>query len=159
MGALTADTDHPHKGNLDEFKISVKAVAGDTFYKGALVYGDATNGKAQVTVPAAGDVFLGICAKQVVATAADDLVDIYTGGLWALNMTTPVEGDVGDVCIMDVTGSPTDNAADAVTGTDATLAANDILIGKILAIDVEETSRAWVQVRPGMIYSATLGWV
>ena len=157
--AMTADADHPHKGNLDDHKIAVKAVGGDTFYKGALVYADAATGKAQVSTPAAGDVFLGICAKQVVATAADDLVEIYTGGLWALNMTTPVEGDVGDVCCMDVTGTPTDNAADAVTGVDATLAANDILIGKILAIDIEETTRAWVMLEPGWIYSTTLGWV
>jgi hypothetical protein len=159
MAAMTADADHPHKGNLDEYKIAVKAVGADTFYKGALVYGDAANGKAQVTVPAAGDVFLGICAKQVVATAADDLVEIYAGGLWALNFTTPAEGDVGDVCVSDVTGTPTDNVADAVTGADATLAANDILIGKILAIDVEETTRGWVLLQPGYIYSATLGWV
>ena len=159
MAALTADTDHPHKGSLDDCKLAVKAVGADTFFKGAFVFGDATNGKAQVTAPAAGDVFLGICAKQVVAAAADDLVDIYTGGLWALNMATPVEGDVGDVCIIDITGTPTDNPADAVTGTDATTAVNDLLIGKILAIDIEETTRAWILIQPGMIYSATLGWV
>ena len=159
MAALTADAHIPHKGNLDEFKIAVKAITADTFYAGAFVYGDAANGKAQVSVPAAGDVFLGICAKQVVAAAADDLVEIYTGGLWALAFLTPAEGDVGDVCVMDISGTPTDNQADAETGADATLAANDILIGKILAIDIEETTRGWVLLQPGYIYSATLGWV
>ncbi|RLB49615.1 MAG: hypothetical protein DRI90_24370, partial [Deltaproteobacteria bacterium] len=149
MAALTAGVDLPHKGNLDAYKIAVKAIGADTFYKGAIVYADAANGKAQVSVPAAGDVFLGICAETVVATAADDLVEIYTGGLWALNFATPAEGDVGDVCVMDIGGSPTDNIEDAETGADATLAADDILIGKILAIDTEETTRAWVQLRPG----------
>jgi len=159
MAALSADVDHPHKGNLEDYKISVKAVGADTFYKGACVYADAATGKAQVSVPEAGDVFLGICAKQVVATAADDLVDIYAGGLWALNMTTPAEGDVGDACFMDISGTRTDNPADAIFPGDQALAANDILIGKLLAIDVEETTRGWVLLQPGWIYSATLGWV
>jgi len=160
MAAMAADADHPHKGNLDEFKIAVKAVGADTFYKGALVFGDAANGKAQVTQPAAGDVFLGICAKQVVATAADDLVEIYAGGLWALPIETPAEGGVGDVAVVDIDDAGrSDNATDAMTGADATLAANDILLGKILAIDVEETTRAWIKLQPGYIYSATLGWV
>jgi len=160
MAAMAADADHPHKGNLEEYKIAVKAVGADTFYKGALVFGDAANGKAQVTTPAAGDVFLGICAKQVVATAADDLVEIYTGGLWALNFETPAEGDVGDVCVVNIDDAGrSDNVTDAMTGADATLAANDILIGKILAIDTEETTRGWVLLQPGYIYSATLGWV
>ena len=160
MAALTADVDHPHKGNLDEYKLSVKAVGADTFYKGACVYGDAATGKAQVSVPDAGDVFLGICAKQVVATAADDLVEIYTGGLWALNFETPAEGDVGDVCVVDIDDAGrTDNVTDAMTGADATLAANDILIGKIIAIDVEETTRGWVLIQPGWIYDTLLGWV
>jgi hypothetical protein len=158
MAALTADVDHPHKGNLDEWKLSVKAVGADTFYKGALVYGDAATGKAQVTNAAAGDVFLGICAKQVVATAADDLVDIYCGGLWALTYLTPTEADIGDVLYADIAAA-TDNVTDCQTAADAAVAANDIMIGKVLAIDIEETTRAWVLLQPGWIYSATLGWV
>lgn len=160
MADLSADVDLPHKGNLDEYKISVKAVGADTFYKGAFVFGDAANGKAQVTTPGAGDVFLGICSKQVVATAADDLVEIYAGGLWAIPFVGVAEGDVGDVCIVDIAGgTSSDNPADSVAGADATVAVNDILIGKILAVDIEETTRGWVQLRPGWIYSATLGWV
>jgi hypothetical protein len=158
MAALSADVDLPHKGDLSEHKISVKSITADTFYKGALVFADATNGKAQVSTPAAGDVFLGICAKQVVAET-DDLVDIYTGGLWAIPFVGAAEGDVGDVCIVDVGTTPTDNPAETVTGADATLAANDLLIGKIIAIDIEEITSGWVQLRPGWLYSATLGWV
>jgi len=158
MAALAVDIDSPHKGPLT--KLTVKAVGADTFYKGAFVFGDAANGKAQVTAPATGDVFLGVCAEQVVATAADDPVDIYVEGTFAFAMATPVEGDVGDVCVVDIAGGTnTDNPADAVTGNDATLAATDILIGKILAIDIEETTRAWVKIDPGWIYSTTIGWI
>lgn len=158
MAALTADVDHPHKGSLDQYKLSIPAVAADTFYKGALVYGDATNGLCQVSVPAAGDVLLGVCAKQVVA-AIGDPVDIYAGGLWALTKSTPTEADVGCAMFQDVNVAPTDNPADAITLEDSALEADDILIGKILAVDVEETTRVWVQLDPGWIYSITLSWV
>jgi hypothetical protein len=157
MAALTADVHIPHKGTPT--KLSVKAVGADTFFAGALVYADATSGKAQA-VPASGDFFIGICAKQVVAAAADALVDIYVDGLWALAYGSAAEGDQGEAIVIDVVGGTlSDNEADLVTGTAATLAANDILIGKMLAMNYEETSRAWVQLMPGWIYSATLGWV
>ena len=123
MAALTGGADLQHKGNLEKWKLSVKAVGADTFYRGALVYGDATNGKAQA-VPAAGDVLLGVGAKTVVAAAADELVEIYTGGLWGFACTVAVvEGDVGDILIMDIGTTQTDNPADLVTGTAATTAA------------------------------------
>ena len=159
MAALTADVDHPHKGNLDEFKLTVKCITGDTFYKGACVYGDAATGKAQVTPYGAGDVFLGICARQVVTTAENDPVDIYCGGLWALPVTTPTEANVGDACFQNASGAPTDNFADAIFPVDEALGANDVLIGKMIALDIEETTRAWILLRPGWIYSATLTWV
>ena len=72
MAALTADVHIPHLGTPT--KIAVKAVGADTFFAGALVFADGTNGKAQV-VPAATDAFLGICAKQVVAAAAREGLD------------------------------------------------------------------------------------
>jgi len=158
MAALSADTHVPVVGS-NVTKYAFKAVGADTFFRGALVFGDATNGKAQVTTPAAGDVFLGVCVKQTVAAAADDLVECYITGTFAFAMATPAEGDVGDVMVVDVTGTASDNQADAVTGADATLAANDILIGKISAISNEDTTRAIVTINPGWIYSATLGWV
>jgi len=161
MAALTAAVDLQHKGNLEKWKLSVKCVGADTFYAGALVYGDATNGKCQA-VPAAGDVLLGICAKTTTTTAANQLVPIYTGGLWAMACTVAVvEGDVGDVLIMDISAAQTDNPADCVTGAAATLADNDILVGKILAVDANDATRCWVMLTPGYIYDATgvLGWV
>ena len=158
MAALAADTLMPHKGTPT--KLSVACTGADVFYKNAIVYADAA-GTAQVTAPAGagGDYFLGICAEQVTTTAAGDLVDIYVDGLFAIAFLTPDEADVGDVCVADISGTPTDNQADLETGADATLVGNDILIGKILAIDAEETTRGWVQIQPGWIYSAALGWV
>ena len=159
MAALANDSPHPHIGNVSAFKLGVKCVVADTFYAGALVYGDAGTGLAQVSVPAAGDVLLGICAKTRTTTAANQIVEIYTRGLFALPIETPAEGDVGDVAVVDIDdGGRTDNPTDAMTGADATLAANDILVGKIVAINATDTSRAWVDLQPGWIYSA-LGWV
>ena len=157
MAALTADVDHPHKGPLT--KLAVKAIGADTFYKGALVYADAANGKAQVSVPATGDVFIGICAEQVVATAADDLVDIYVDGLWSLNVTTPAVADVGLAFFMNVDGTPTDNANDAIQPGDAALANTDILIGKLLAIDSDDSTRGWFRIDVGWIYDDAIGWI
>ena len=159
MAALTGSVDLQHKGNLDKWKLSVKAVGADTFYAGALVYGDATNGKAQA-VPVATDYLLGICAKTKVVTAADQMVEIYTGGLWAIPCTVAiVEGDVGDVLIMNIGTTQSDNPADLVTGTAATTGANDPLFGKILAVDATDVTRCWAMLTPGWIYSTTLGWV
>lgn len=161
MAALTTGADVQHKGNIEKWKLAVKAVGADTFYRGALVYGDAANGKAQA-VPAAGDVLLGVCAKTTVATAADQMIEIYAGGLWGFACaTTVVEGDVGDVLVMDVGTTTTDNPADLVTGAAATLADDDILFGKILAVDHNDSTRSWAMLTPGYIYDATgvLGWV
>jgi hypothetical protein len=143
MAALAADAHHPHKGNLEDFKLAVKAVGADTFYAGALVFGDASNGKAQVTC-ASGDTFLGICARQVVATAADDLVEIYTAGLWLLPVTGAAEGDVGELVCVDISAN-SDNPADLLVFADLTPATNDLAIGEVKAIDIAETTKAWVQ--------------
>ena len=158
MAALTADAPMPHKGHLT--KIGVKCVGADTFYEGALVYGDATDGKAQATATTTeDDVFLGICARNITTTAANQIVEVYVDGLWAFRPTVAiVEGDVGDVLIIDDSATLSDNPADCVTGAAATTAVHDILIGKIIAIDITETDRAWVKIKPGYNYVAASGW-
>ena len=93
MGALTADVHISHRGVAK--KITVKAIGADTFFAGSLVFADKDNGKAQL-LPASGDHFLGICTKQVIATAADDLVEIYSHGEFALSFIGAAEADVGD---------------------------------------------------------------
>jgi hypothetical protein len=157
MAALTADVHIPHLGTPT--KIAVKAVAADTFYAGALVFADGTTGKAQV-VPAATDSFLGICAAQVVATAADDLVEIYVDGIWALAFTGVAEVDVGQTVVVDMSGGAlSDNEADLVSAADATIVAGDILIGKCIGINQEDTSRGWVQLHTPSGIANVLGWL
>jgi len=158
--ALSAEIEVVHKGNPT--KMGIKCVGADTFYAGAFVFADATNGKAQVTDPNAGDSdrFLGVCAKTITTTAADQLVEVYVNGVFAFRPSVAiVEGDIGDVLVLDDDGgSLSDDPGDAVTGAAATLAADDILIGKILALDITETDRAWVKIKPGYTYIALLGW-
>jgi hypothetical protein len=156
MAALTADVHIPHLGTPT--KIKVKAVGADTFYAGALVFADGTNGKAQV-VPAATDSFLGICAKQVVVSAADELVEIYVDGIWALAFTGVAEVDVGQTVVVDMTGTLSDNEADLVSAADATIVAGDILIGKCIGINEEETTRGWVMLHTPSGVANVLGWL
>ncbi len=157
MAALTADVHIPHLGTPT--KLSVKAIGADTFFAGALVFADSANGKAQV-VPATGDAFLGICAKQVVA-ATDDLVEIYIDGTHAIAFAGAAEADVGNVVVIDIGGGTlTDNEADVVSAADATVAAADILIGKCVGLNADEPARGWVQlhVTSGIATSAAIGW-
>ena len=155
MAALEADVHIPHLGTPT--KISVKAIGADTFFAGALVFADGTNGKAQV-VPAATDSFLGICAKQVVATAADDLVEIYVDGIHALAFTGVAEADVGQTVVVDMTGTLSDNETDLVSAADATIVAGDILVGKCIGINAEETTRGWVMLHTPSGVANVLGW-
>ncbi len=156
MGVLTADVDLPHLGTPT--KLTVKAIAGgDTFYKGALVFADATLGLAQV-LPAASDKFLGICAKQVVAAAGDD-VEIDVDGIWAMLVSGIAATDVGDAVIMDVSGTLSDNHADVVGATGATVVVTDVLIGKLLGITTEDATAGWVMLHQGGGVANVLGWL
>lgn len=139
MAALTADVQIPALG-ATAVKLALPAVGADTFYAGALVYADATNGKCQVTM-AAGDRFLGICAKQKVVAAADELVDVYVDGIFLLPFNGAAVDDVGEKVWMD-TDVATDNPADLLPDADITLAANDVLIGKCLGLS---GSSGWVK--------------
>ena len=156
MAALTADVHHPRRGNVK--KITVKAIGADTFFAGALVFADASLGKAQV-VPASADHFLGICVQQVVATAADDLVEIYSEGEFALAFAGAAEADVGDAVVIDVSGTKTDNAEDIVSAADATVAAGDILVGRCVSLNEDQTSLGWIELHKGGGVANLLGWL
>ena len=133
--------------------MTVKAVGADTFFAGALVYLDSSTGKAQV-VPETGDRFYGICAKQVVATAADDRVDVYVGGIWLLPVVGAEEDDCGELICSDIS-APTDNPADLVSFGDLTPATNDIAIGRAISLDFDQTDHLWVALFPvGELYRA-----
>ena len=138
MADLSQDNQMPCYG--DPIKIEVPAVGADTFYKGSLVFADASNGKAQVDGLAAGDFFLGICAEQTVADAADDLVPIYVTGVWGFKISGTTAADVGHSAVVDISADSC-NPDDVISGIDATEAAGDIRLGGILSV---HDSRAWV---------------
>lgn len=159
MAALSADLVLNYQGRQPT-KIPVPAIGADTFYKGALVFTDGTNGKAQA-VPASGDMFIGICAEQVVAAAADDIVEVYCDGVWLLPYTTPVQADVGGMCKVDMGGTLSDNIADCL-GPATAAAANDIAIGVILAVGTSfESTVGWVKLMPCLSFDGAIagsGW-
>lgn len=131
MAALTASVHLPYMGLAT--KIEVPAIGADTFYAGALVYADATNGKAQVGSLAAGDFFIGICAKKTVTTAADDLVPIYVNGVVGFPISGTTSADIGKLTVIDASAI-TDNPADVKCSADITDAANDICLGQICSV-------------------------
>ncbi len=155
MAALTADVHIPHLGTPT--KISLKAIGADTFYAGALLFADGTNGKLQA-VPAATDSFIGICAKQKVVTAADELVEVYVDGIHALAFTGVAEVDVGQTVVVNMDGTLSDNETDLESAADATIVAGDILIGKCIGINREETTRGWVMLHVPSGVANVLGW-
>lgn len=150
MAVLTRDVQIPIKGPF--IKHGIPCVGADTFYAGAILYGDDTNGKCQA-VPASGDKFVGICAEQVVATAADTIIPVYIWGLMLIPYASAAQADVGEVCMMDISAAQTDNPADLVVGT---VGAGDIGIGRVVSI---EGSAGWVLVDVNLgVYVATAGW-
>ena len=155
MGVLTADLTLNWQGPQPT-KIPVLAIAADTFFKGALLFADGTNGKIQA-LPASGDVFIGICAEQVIAAAADDIVEVYVDGVWLLPYTTPAQGDVGGMCKVDLGGTLSDNIADCL-GPATAAAAGDIAIGVILGIGTSfESTVGWVKLFPGFVFDPVAG--
>ncbi len=156
MSALTADVHHPRRGATK--KIVVKAIGADTFFAGALIFADSANGKAQA-VPAANDHFLGIVVKQVVATAADDLIEVYSEGEFSLAFAGAAEADVGDAVVIDASGAKTDNPEDIVSAADATIAAGDILVGRCVGLNEETAAQGWVELHKGGGVANVLGWL
>src|SRR6188768_590226 len=119
MGVLTADVLLTYKGHPQKFSHS--ANGADEFYEGALLFGD-TGGGCQV-VPAAGDFFLGIVAYHQTVTAAGQEVEYFSDGLVLFPPCGGVTAaDEGDVLIMDIGTTQSDNPADCVDATAATAA-------------------------------------
>lgn len=156
MAVLDADVHIPHKGTPT--KMAMPCAGADIFYAGALLYADAADGLVQA-LPAAGDVFAGICAKQVTTTAANDLVEVYVDGIHALAYASAAEGDQMDHIVIVALGTLSDNEADAQVVLTGALAGNDIRIGKMRGMNQQDTSRAWIELHPGEVWSLTLGWV
>lgn len=135
-------------------KIAVQCAAADKFYAGAIAWYDQSGGGSKLTVtPAAGDKVAGIVAHYKETLAADELVEIYIAGLVDFPAISNIDiADAGDLLIFDVSAAITDNYADCVT--DATLAANDAVVGRIKNV---YNSRVYVLLGDvtGYIYDAT----
>lgn len=160
MAALTGDANVNFEGTPK--KTTMYAAAAYTFRKGSLVWVDRTSGGATVgyvqnTSIAAGDRILGICAEAVTTTAIGDPVSVYVDGVFSLPKAAgTTAADVGDYLIHDISATQTDNPADCVAGVDATVAANDVMVGRILRI---ENGQVVIDLKPGAIYDALIGWV
>jgi len=128
MAVLAADANAETVGTPT--KISLSANGADVFYRGAVVFID-TGGGAQV-VPAAGDRVAGLCCQQQTTTAAGDEVEVYSEGLFWLPVGTNITAaDEGELLILDIGTTQSDNPGDFVSAGDTTLAANDAAVGVI----------------------------
>jgi hypothetical protein len=155
MAALTGDAAYCSSVG-DTTEVGFSANAADTYYKGALVFID-TGGGVQV-VPAAGDMCIGISPSQQVIAAASDEVQVLVRGLVWLPVGSGIAAaDEGDMLIMDISATQSDNPADCISAGDATgLAANDIAIGRILRAT---STKMLIHIGDGTgeIYNATIG--
>jgi len=151
MAALAADSVFRFKGSPTKHVFSGNVA--DIHYAGALLFID-TGGGVQA-VPAAGDTFAGIvCYQQTVVTAGDP-VEAYIDGLFLLPLGTAITAaDEGDLAIIDISGTLSDNPADIVSNIDSTGAANDIAIGRIYQVTTEGM---WVKLEP-KLYTGVLGY-
>jgi len=152
MALLAADVHIPVLAGSG-VKLGIPAVGADTFFAGALIAGDQTNGKCQVMgSPAStdGDTFLGICAKQKVVAAADELVEVYISGIFLIPFTGAVVTDVGQRLFMDL-DVDTDNPGDTLIEAEITVADGDFYIGNVKVIS---GTSGWVEIRTGHIAKA-----
>lgn len=152
MSVLAADI------NVSTLGTPVKATfsnntATEIYYRGALVYID-TGGGVQV-VPAAGDRFLGISPMKQSVTTGEE-VEVYVKGLfWMPLCANSSAADEGDLVVLDMGSTQSDNIADCVCATDITAATTDVIIGQILRV---KTAAMLIAITPGLagrIYAST----
>jgi len=152
MAALATDVNFRTYGACNKFTFSGNVA--DIHYAGALLFTD-TGGGVQA-VPAAGDYFAGIVSKQQTVVTAGDPVEAYVDGIFLLPTGTNIAAaDEGDLAVIDISGTLSDNPADLVSNLDVTGAANDIVIGRILRVTTEGM---WVKLEPKLCVT-NVGWV
>lgn len=137
MAVLSADKAVECVGNVTKLKIP--AQKADTFYAGAIVWTDETSPTASQTPlicdPATGDRVLGFIPYKQVAAAAGDLIEVVVDGIVKIPPIASIDNtDVGEFLIFDAGTAITDNPADCVSAGDTTLADNDAIVGRILAV-------------------------
>lgn len=120
------------QGNPDIVRMQTTA---GTFYKGAIVVFDITNGTVINGTNAAleaGDIFAGICDEDKVTTTADPYLSVMVGATVNLYAAAPALTDCGETVFLSLSGS-SDNPADIVV--EAAAAAGDIPIGRLMWSD------------------------
>ncbi len=157
MAALSAAVQIPMIGPMTKLGVQgFGASYPEVFYAGAVVWTDAANGLAQTAGGTTGDRVIGICAETVTTTAANQIVNVYVGGLMLIKYATPIVGDTGQMLVSLASAANTDNPAEL----DATVAfgpaTDDAAVGRILAIDTGVTA-GWVQLQCGAIGMADAG--
>ncbi len=152
MAALAADSPFRFLGSPTKFVFSGNTA--DIHYAGALLYID-TGGGVQA-VPAAGDMFVGIVTKQQTVVNAGDPVEAFIDGVFLLPTGASITAaDEGDLLIMDLSDTTTDNPADLESNLDATGVANDPAVARILRVTTEGM---WVKLEPRLCVT-NVGWV
>lgn len=145
MAALAADVNCSAVGKTCNLQLS--ANGADTFYRGAIVFSDATNGGVQA-VPAAGDRAVGVIPYQQTTTASGDEVEVIVEGfVWLPVGTNITAADEGNVLTLDIGTTQSDNPADFESAEDLTLAANDVAAGRIIRVT---STQMLVYIGPGV---------
>jgi len=132
MAAMTADAYCSTVGNITTLQFKANA---DTFYQGAICYADSA-GEVQPTY-ASGDVAIGISPIQQVAAQDTEVKLIVAGAVWLPVGTSIAAADEGDWLCNDGPAD-TDNPADMESAGDLTLAAGDMIIGKIMRVTASQ---------------------
>lgn len=132
MAALAADVNGSTVGPVTTLPFS--ANAADTYFRGSIVFTDAAGG-VQVTYAATLDRVVGVSpSKQVIANIGDEVDVIVHGAIWLPVGSGIAAADEGDLLMVDISATSSDNPADAVSVTDATEALGDMIVGQIMRV-------------------------
>jgi len=139
MAALAADSAYRFKGSPTKHVFSGNAA--DIHYGGALLFIDTAGGVQ--AVPASGDMFAGIVTVKQTVVAVGDPVEAFIEGFFFLPLGTNIAAaDEGDLAIIDISGTLSDNPA-------------DICIGRIYQ---GLSDGMWVKLEPKLCVT-NVGWV
>jgi len=134
MAALDVDLNISAVGKTRNSKFSANGT--DVFFRGAIVFIDATGGVQ--SVPVDGDRVLGICPYYQTSVAGDEVEVIVQGLIWMPLGLAIAVGDEGDILMVDNDVTLSDNVADhpstIATQTATQLTVGDMAIGRILRV-------------------------
>lgn len=153
MGALSAPSAVKWIEPIQKFNFLAAETA--TFYAGGLCFIKKGTGGV-VHIPVANYNFAGVVTKTVSATSGVTYVEVFTNGMVLLPTGAAITvADEGDLAIMDASGTLSDNPADIVSNLDATGAATDVVIGRIMQA---ATEGMWIHIGHNICVT-NVGWV